>query len=107
MSAPRRFLAGVVLALGAALGAASPASAHAVLLRTDPSPQTTVPRSPSEVRLFFSESVEVSLGAIRVYDVDGHRVDEGKLKRSRDRRQVAVVVPNLADGTYTVTWKAV
>ena len=107
MSATRRFAAVVVLALGMVVGAATAASAHAVLLRTDPSPQTTVPRSPKEVRLFFSERVEVGLGAIRVFNVDGKRVDEGKLTRSPDHRQVAIAVPRLEDGTYTVTWKAV
>src|SRR4051812_12851239 len=107
MSATRRFAAVVVLAFGMVVGAASSASAHAVLLRTDPAPQTTVPRSPSEVRLFFSERVEATLGAIRVYNVDGNRVDKGKLSRSADHREIAIAVPRLADGTYTVTWKVV
>src|SRR5437763_16904918 len=100
MSATRRLVAVVVSACGLVVGSAPAASAHAVLLRTDPSPQTTVPRSPSEVRLFFSERVETTLGAIRVYNVDGSRVDRGKLKRSPDHRDVAVEVPHLADGTY-------
>ena len=36
---------------------AGPASAHASLLRTDPSPQTTTKASPSAVHLFFSEPI--------------------------------------------------
>ncbi|MDQ1395207.1 MAG: copper transport protein, partial [Acidimicrobiaceae bacterium] len=107
MSAIRRLTAVMVLALGAIIGWAPAASAHAVLLRTDPSPQTTVAQSPSAVRLFFSEPVEVTLGAIRVFDVVGHRADGGTLNRSRDHRQVAVPLPHLDNGTYTVTWKAV
>jgi methionine-rich copper-binding protein CopC len=50
-----------VLALVA--GAPAPASAHAILLRTDPSPETTVTHPPPQVRLEFSESVEVAFGA--------------------------------------------
>jgi copper transport protein len=94
----------MVLAIVA--GAAGPAAAHAVLLRTEPSPQTTVPTAPTAVRLQFSESVEAAFGAVRVYDVDGRRVDRGKLTTEKGGRDV-VVPADLASGTYTVTWRVV
>jgi copper transport protein len=92
---------------GVVAGVAPAASAHALLLRAEPSPQSTVPVSPSVVRLFFSEAVEVAPGDVRVYDVNGARVDKNKVSRTDGDREVDAEVPHLADGTYTVTWKAV
>ena len=89
------------------VGAASAASAHAVLLRTDPSPQTTVKNPPTSVRLVYSEPVEVSFGAVRVFDVDANRVDTGSISRAQGGREVVVPVRSLKDGTYTVTWRVV
>jgi copper transport protein len=103
----RRLAAVAALALGAALAPASPAAAHALLLRTEPAPQTTVKTAPSTVKLFFSEPVEVTFGAIRVFDVDGKRVDPGKISRVGDGSQVDVPLTGIKDGTYTVTWRAV
>jgi copper transport protein len=103
----RRLAALAALALGAALAPASPAAAHALLLRTEPAPQTTVKTAPSAVKLFFSEPVEVTFGAIRVFDVDGKRVDPGKINRVGDGSQVDVPLSGIKDGTYTVTWRAV
>jgi copper transport protein len=108
---PRPFLRRLALAIFvvvAALAVTAPAaSAHAVLLSTDPSPQTTVKSSPADVRLVFSEPVEVSFGAIRVFDVDATRVDAGQLRRAQGNREVRVPVRHLKDGTYTVTWRVV
>jgi copper transport protein len=66
-----------------------------------------VKTSPAAVRLTFSESVEVEFGAVRVFDVNGHRVDKGDVTRSGGNRIVSVSVPELKDGTYTVTWRVV
>jgi copper transport protein len=101
-----RVLAGTALVLAIMVSTAGPASAHAVLLRTDPSPQTTVKTPPSAVRLDFSEAVEVAFGAVRVFDVDGKRVDKGTIQTAQGRRQL-VVPASLPGGTYTVTWRVV
>ncbi|MEA2716566.1 MAG: copper transport protein, partial [Actinomycetota bacterium] len=98
-------LAGLVV--GLLVVGAPAASAHAILLRTEPSPQTTVDQPPPAVKLHFSEPVEAAFGAVRVYDVDGHRLDAGKLSRADGGRELDVAVPRLADGTYTVTWRVV
>jgi copper transport protein len=94
------------MVLAIVVSAAGPAGAHAVLLRTEPSPQTTVQTPPDAVRLRFSEPVEVAFGAVRVFDVDGKRVDEGKLSTAAGGREV-VVPAALPGGTYTVTWRVV
>ena len=101
-----RALAGAALVLAIVVSTAGPAAAHAVLLRTEPSPQTTVKTPPAAVRLDFSEAVEVAFGAVRVFDVDGKRVDKGKIQTAQGRREVVVPV-SLPGGTYTVTWRVV
>jgi copper transport protein len=101
-----RALTGPVVMLAIVVATAGPAAAHAVLLRTDPSPQTTVKTPPEAVRLRFSEPVEVAFGAVRVFDVDGKRVDKGKITTDAGRREV-VVPASLPGGTYTVTWRVV
>ena len=77
-----------------------------MLLRTDPSPQTTVKNPPAAVHLVFSEAVEVAFGAVRVFDVDGKRVDKGKIQTANGRREV-VVPASFPGGTYTVSWRVV
>jgi len=101
-----RAVAGTALVLAIVAVTAGPAAAHAVLLRTEPSPQTTVKTPPEVVRLRFSEPVEVTFGAVRVFDVDGQRVDKGKITTASGRREV-VVQAGLPGGTYTVTWRVV
>jgi methionine-rich copper-binding protein CopC len=51
MSARRRPVAAAALLVGASVIWAPPASGHAILLRTEPAPQTTVKTAPSAVRL--------------------------------------------------------
>jgi copper transport protein len=106
---PVRRAAAAVLLMGLVLVVRSPAaSAHAVLLSTDPSPQTTLARSPEGIRLVFSEGVEAVFGAVRVFDVDGRRVDAGKVGHpGGNRRELLLPVDRLADGTYSVTWRVV
>ncbi|MEA2843219.1 MAG: copper transport protein [Actinomycetota bacterium] len=95
------------MVLAVVLGTATPASAHAILLRTEPGSQTTVTEAPAAVKLHFSEPVEAAFGAIRVFDVDGHRVDSGRLTRADGGREVDVPVARLRDGTYNLTWRVV
>jgi copper transport protein len=87
---------------------ATPAVAHAVLIHTKPGFDRVVKQSPDHVTLHFSEPVEIALGAIRVYDSDGRRVDAGAVRRVEGDYGVAVdLEPDLARGTYTTTWSVV
>ncbi len=103
----RRLVVAVAVVAAVVVAGASAASAHAVLLRTDPSPQTTVQKAPTTVRLLYSEPVEVTFGAVRVFDVDANRVDTGTIRRAQGNREVMVPVRQLKNGTYTVTWRVV
>src|SRR3954468_14734179 len=107
MSVLRRLGVAGAVVVAVLVVAVPAASAHAVLLRTDPSPQTTVKNPPTSVTLVYSEPVEVSFGAVRVFDVEAHRVDTGAISRAQGNREVVVPVRPLKDGTYTVTWRVV
>jgi len=109
--APCRRLAAVA-ALLAACGVflawfAEPAAAHAALDTTVPADGETVAEAPAEVLLTFTEPVEATLGAVRVYDGSGAQVDQGDVRRLDDQRTVRVGLPeDPGQGTYVVTWSA-
>ena len=56
---------------------AAPASAHAELIQSDPAPGAVLSRAPRTITLNFNEDVEVESGAVRLFDSDGQRVDNG------------------------------
>jgi copper transport protein len=98
-------LAFVVLAL---LGTAGPASAHAVLIATQPSSLSVLPTAPHRVTLTFGEQVQVSPDGVRVLAPDGSRVDDGRAGHLTGRGDtVGVGVTAAAQGTYTVAWRVI
>jgi copper transport protein len=99
----RRVGAVIAGALTLVVLGASPAFAHATLLQSDPAPGAVLARSPSAVTLRFDSQVSAALGAVRVYDRQGGRVDSGGTDV-----QGAVVrlrVSGLPKGSYVVTWR--
>ncbi|MFF4950611.1 copper resistance CopC/CopD family protein [Streptomyces chattanoogensis] len=105
-----RLLAVVAALLGALLGGAAPASAHAALTGSDPAQGSVVDSAPEQVSLTFSEGVAMGNDSIRVLDPKGKRVDRGKLRNLCSGSVVkygAGLPPGLPDGTYTVAWQAV
>jgi copper transport protein len=108
----RRRLAGLAGALGVALMfvvlTAAPAAAHAVLVTTTPNSGGTIPTSPKQVSLVFSEDVEVSLGSIQLFNDKGDRVEIGAPHHTADTdKAIAADVPKLDDGGYVVTWRVI
>jgi copper transport protein len=101
----RRFAAAVALALGLVLVMAGPASAHATLESSSPADGAHLDAAPDVVSLSFSENVSASLGAVRVFDGDGHRVDDGNVVSHNDT--VTVGMQKVGDGGYIVTWRVV
>ena len=111
---PVRARTGAVLVCAAfvfalVLGTSSPAQAHAIVRSTEPGIDEVVESAPERVVMTFSEAVEIALGAIRVYDTNGARVDEGSAEHvSGDPTTVAVkLADDLPNGTYTVTWRVI
>jgi copper transport protein len=96
-----------VTSVAAVIGlSAAPAFAHAVLEGTEPGAGATVKQSPKQITLSYSESVEASLGAVRVYDSRANQVDVGDARHPNgNAKVVAVDTPELDDGLYVVTWR--
>jgi copper transport protein len=82
---------------------------HAVLTHSTPHRGQTVEQAPPAVQFDFNEPVEVSFGAVRVFDEDGERVDEGGIERpGGSSKRVAVELRDgLGDGAYTGTYRVV
>ncbi len=102
------------LALTAALAAgalAVPAGAlaHAQLEETTPERGAVVKHEPEAVIFRFDEPVEGNFGAVRVYDADGTRVDEGDAfhPNGEGPRLGVHLKPGLPDGSYTATYRVV
>jgi copper transport protein len=99
-------ITGGLLGLVLALSLAGPASAHAVLVRTDPSAGTVLLVAPAEIDLTFSESVRPVSGQVRVLGPNNARVDSGSPKTAGD----VISIPlqqNVPRGTYLVTFRVI
>ncbi len=108
-----RAVAAALLFLAASMallaGGASVASAHASLISTTPSAGQVLDESPPQVLLVFDESVDISLGELRLLDGSGAEVSGvGDPKHpGGNGSQVAASLPGLDDGSYIVSWKVV
>lgn len=102
----RRVLLAAVLAL---LCAPATALAHAQLQQSSPGRDAIVGHVPKLVSFTFDEAVGGSLGAVRVYDSAGKRVDAGDAFHPDGRGPTIAVglKPGLAQGTYTATYRVV
>lgn len=104
----RRLLVVLTLVSGVLLGTASPAAAHAALLETTPANEQLVDEMPGEVTLLFSERVGTKLGASKVFDPKGARVDDGRVSTREDGREVVIPLKaSIAQGTFLVQWRVV
>jgi copper transport protein len=93
----------------AALALPQAAAAHAELISTSPERGAQVEAAPERVALRFNEPVEGGFGAVRVFDAEGERVDEGELLRpGGDSEAVGVALPtDLPEGSYTATYRVI
>jgi copper transport protein len=105
----RRASAAIAAALVIVFLGAAPASAHAQLQSSDPSPSSVLSVPPRQVVLHFGEPVEIDFGSIRVLGPLGNRVDLGGTHHPPgDSGAVAIALPpGLRDGTYVVAWRVI
>src|SRR5688572_28460318 len=98
-----------LLALGgaAALAAASPAFAHAELVRSNPAANATVKTSPRTITLTFNERVVPAFSKFEL-TMPAHRMEVPvRTTVSRDgKRIVGTVQSRLMKGSYRVSWTA-
>lgn len=100
---------GVVLGLAAVallLSMTALARAHAFLERAEPRVGSTVRTPPSEVRLWFTGSLEPAFSTAQVVDETGRRVDKGDGRvDASNPALLRISVPPLPSGKYKVTWR--
>jgi copper transport protein len=94
---------GLAIAVLVLLTLASPASAHATLVSSDPADGARLDQAPDVVSLTFNEGVSADVGGLRVFAPDGERVDRGAVRVAGG--VVAVNVADGGDGTYVVTYR--
>jgi copper transport protein len=104
----KRLLALAAIVVALVVAGAAPAFAHATLLTTEPQAGGRFDTSPPAISLRFNESVEVSLGGIRLFDGSGNRIDIGAPEHPNgDGNRVRSSIPKVDDGTYVVTWRVI
>jgi len=104
-----RFLPLVVIAMiviGMGAIPAPRASAHAELVRAEPSMDGLVVAPPDQLRLFFSEDVAAADPApsIRLLDENGQEKPVTIEPQGADPREVVADLEDLHNGTWTVAW---
>ena len=82
------------------------AEAHANLVRSEPSANSTLGASPDRITLWFTEPMEARFSEIQALNSAGARVDsEDSRVDANDLTVMSVSLPPLPDGTYTVAWR--
>jgi copper transport protein len=100
----------VLCAVFGLLAGTGPASAHAVLISTDPVAGAVVATAPGTVSLTFGEPVTVAADGVRVFGPDGAEVDNGHagaLGRSTTVGVGLVRGDRQPQGTFTVSWRVI
>ncbi|HKE77397.1 MAG TPA: copper resistance protein CopC [Acidimicrobiales bacterium] len=108
--ATRALRAAAGLAVAAVLLVALPgrADAHATLESSQPSAGQQLKTPPEQVVLNFSEAVDIGKDSIRVLNSKGDSVTKNKPTHPNGERSVAALaLPELDDGAYVVSWKAI
>ena len=96
-----------VVAVLSVIAAAVRVEGHAFLVRAEPRVGSKVNKVPTEVRVWFSESVQARVSSIQVLDVSGKQVDKKDTHSDRTNRAVLCVslIPALTPGSYKVIWR--
>ncbi|HEV2406004.1 MAG TPA: copper resistance CopC family protein, partial [Ktedonobacterales bacterium] len=95
------------LPVGPTAGMMPVASAHAVLVRSDPAADSVAQTPPSRLRLWFSEDLNGLSSRAVVVDTTNREVDLKNSKVSAsDHKELDVGLPLLPAGTYVVAWRS-
>lgn len=79
-------------------------SAHALLEKATPAPDSYLKSSPKEIVLIFNERLEKELYSIKVFNEDGDLVGKSKTKINKKQKQIMQDLPTLPDGIYTISY---
>jgi copper transport protein len=99
-------LAGFVLGTLAVLFPARPASAHAILIGSDPANGATLAQAPRTARLWFSEDIAAEFRSIRLVASNGTPVaGTHVVPDAANHRALTLEMPPLPPGTYGMVWQ--
>ena len=103
----RKKLVPFVVVLLSVIAAAARVEGHAFLVRAEPRVGSKVNKAPTEVRVWFSETVQAGVSSIKVFDVTGKQVDKKDTHSDRANRATLCVslIPALTPGPYKVVWR--
>jgi methionine-rich copper-binding protein CopC len=103
----RKRLVPFVVAVLSVIAAPVRVEAHAFLVRAEPRVGSKVNKVPTEVRIWFSETVQAGVSSIQVFSVSGKQVDKKDTHSDRRNRAALCVSlpPALIPGTYKVIWR--
>jgi methionine-rich copper-binding protein CopC len=92
---------------GAALLLAGFALTHLHLKASVPAADSTVKNAPSQILLIFSAHPEAALSRVQLMGPDSSAVTTGKPAAGSDSLSLTIPISSkLADGRYTVRWRA-
>ena len=104
----RQFFTAALLAGGATLALSIGADAHSLVRLSDPPDGATLAHAPSLVIITFTEAPDPKLSQIQILDTSGREVAGGPASAvSGAPTTVAITLPPLGDGVYTVSWRTV
>lgn len=102
---PALLVAAVAAVAVLATGWATPASAHASLVSTDPAEGAVLTQAPDRVTLTFDEPVRLVPDGLLAFDAAGEQVEVEPAATGLE--VTGDLTGDLADGTYVVTWRVV
>jgi copper resistance protein C len=80
---------------------------HAFLKHAEPAVGSTV-QTPNEVRIWFTENIELVFSTVQVFNASGKEVDKRDVHLDRSNQALLhVSLPPLEAGTYKVVWRVV
>ena len=79
--------------------------AHSQLVASSPAAGTTVPESPAEIRLVFSEPLEAQVTSLDVVSGGTAVLSRAGVIDPADPYALVVADPELPDGVYMLTWR--
>jgi copper resistance protein C len=96
-----------IVAVLSVIASAVRVEAHAFLVRAEPRVGSKLDKAPTEVRIWFSESVEPASSSIKVFDGQGKQVDKKDTHADPSNHAVLDVslTSGLKPGSYRVSWR--
>jgi copper resistance protein C len=100
------FVTFFVIAFFGRLAAPGAAYAHVQLDHANPTVGSTVASAPTELVLWFTETLEPAFSSVEVHDAKGVAFQAGKaIIDPKQRTQIRVPLKTLPPGTYKVIWR--